>query len=193
MLPPATTDFLLIRQTSRPRSMAYCPLPSLSARGDRRKRKCAKRFHLLAAWKYGIMMQPEVLSSEPLVIVEHHPTSRTGYRVRSHKAPAGSGATRVVAAACLEASPFGAFRRNRRRNGAPRWLEGRAREPGGGRGAEPWASHGGALGEGVADRGQVGRCRSSSIGVSLPKRWLGPAAGFPPLPWRAPFSVGGKM
>ena len=35
-----------------------------SASGERR-RKYAKRFHLLAAWKYGIMLEPELLTYEP--------------------------------------------------------------------------------------------------------------------------------
>jgi hypothetical protein len=37
-----------------------------TAQGERR-RKYAKRFHLLAAWKYGIMLEPELLDEGPLV------------------------------------------------------------------------------------------------------------------------------
>ena len=49
-----------------------------TAQGERR-RKYAKRFHLLAAWKYGIMMEPELLNYEPLVRAQGYTSSRTGY------------------------------------------------------------------------------------------------------------------
>jgi hypothetical protein len=51
-----------------------------NAQGERRRRY-AKRFHLLAAWKYGIMLEPELLTSEPPQRERpRYPTSsRTGY------------------------------------------------------------------------------------------------------------------
>jgi len=49
-----------------------------NAQGERR-RKYAKRFHLLAAWKYGIMMEPEMLTVEPPVSANYHTSRGTGY------------------------------------------------------------------------------------------------------------------
>jgi len=51
-----------------------------TVQGERR-RKYAKRFHLLAAWKYGIMLEPELLNWQPPRVAQPlHPTrSRTGY------------------------------------------------------------------------------------------------------------------
>jgi hypothetical protein len=51
-----------------------------SARGERRRRY-SQRFHILAAWKYGIMTEPERLAVEPPQIVRpRYPSrSRTGY------------------------------------------------------------------------------------------------------------------
>jgi hypothetical protein len=49
-----------------------------SAQGERR-RKYAKRFHLLSAWKYGIMMEPERLNWEPTPVRRGHTSSRSGY------------------------------------------------------------------------------------------------------------------
>jgi hypothetical protein len=62
----------LIRQV---REEVYDQTPQ----GERRRRY-AKRFHLLAAWKYGIMLEPEVLTAEPPRIAPRHPSrSLTGY------------------------------------------------------------------------------------------------------------------
>ena len=44
-----------------------------------RRRKYAKRFHLLAAWKYGIMLEPERLSWEPTPVRRGYTSSRSGY------------------------------------------------------------------------------------------------------------------
>jgi hypothetical protein len=49
-----------------------------SAQGERR-RKYAKRFHLLAAWKYGIMMAPERLNWERPKVRRAYTSSRSGY------------------------------------------------------------------------------------------------------------------
>ena len=49
-----------------------------SAQGERR-RKYAKRFHLLAAWKYGIMMEPERLNWERPKVRRGYTSSRSGY------------------------------------------------------------------------------------------------------------------
>ena len=48
------------------------------AQGER-KRKYAKRFHLLAAWKYGIMMEPERLNWEPTPVRRGYTSSRSGH------------------------------------------------------------------------------------------------------------------
>jgi hypothetical protein len=51
----------------------------MTSQAKRLLRRYAQRFHILAAWKYGIMLEPERLSYELPTVRRGYTSSRTGY------------------------------------------------------------------------------------------------------------------